>query len=945
MARRRLLLRATIVGLGPALLVGASIGFVLVMVNRLADTGVGLAWLIVAPLVLAATIVVLGAIRQRPTLIASAQEVDSNLRLSDRLSTAMAIAARDDPFSVLAIDAGKLAADTVDVHRAIAVRFGRAWRIWPLVLLCAVVVGVILPHWSPKALRQQQAAKEVAQRTAEVAARVDAAIETAREATDPTIATTAEQIRSLEELRRELEGMKESSGTRDSAMSSTRGLDDAVSRTAESLEKLAKAQEMAAGESQTIAREVEERLADLPRASTDEGTALSRAVRSGDLDAARKAASELVSKGGSLTAQERESVARDLQALAEDLRSLENMQRESSPEAVAKAAEASSPSDRVEDATKESAAEPSSSLSADDMKDLESAKSESSAGSNDVSKADSTKPASRADEQVKELQRRLKDAVEQLRAERREEEKRSEKEAKSDAKSTPSERLNSQQGDDPPGTGKSRMDSPNRAQPDRDKEPKTGGRGTERATSGVEKAAPDNTSAESREPEKTQSEKQDVQAKKPGTEGARDAKSESAKPKTEPKGGGQERGQQPQAREANQDREQTSSSVDGVKSAQQQPSGSNAPAPDPSSKDSTKEPSTERAKSTESPEQRAPAESKSPEQKGQARPSEVAKSPSSGGKEPRNGFEQSDNSKSGQSESRDKVQSPTGTKQTPSTSEKPEESQRGVKPSPSGSKTNEAAKQATASGQESGKQPELAEQPSKSKNQQSPASGSDSKAQTEQGDNSPRTSSPDGTRRDDMPGNRDAMKRLQEQIERMGEPAKKATKQEQSARTLRERANEMYRSASPADQEKLQRWVERAPQGKAQEAQGQGAGGKVGGQRTPKMNAPASPVDVATTPIDARKPAAQTPDREPRDQVVAEWLGDGEKHRGLSDQAAAQSRLQQAAESAEQAIGDRTVPSRYDRVLREYFKRLPGRVLDRPVSTPTPAAAPAMDAP
>lgn len=89
-------------------------------------------------------------------------------------------------------------------------------------------------------------------------------------------------------------------------------------------------------------------------------------------------------------------------------------------------------------------------------------------------------------------------------------------------------------------------------------------------------------------------------------------------------------------------------------------------------------------------------------------------------------------------------------------------------------------------------------------------------------------------------------------------------------------------------------------------------------------------------PVDARAPG--TSDRTTAEQVVAEWLGRGAESADPARSAEIADRLRQATRSAEQAIGDRTVPSRFDRVLREYFRRLPAEVSPRPATEPPPAS-------
>lgn len=82
-----------------------------------------------------------------------------------------------------------------------------------------------------------------------------------------------------------------------------------------------------------------------------------------------------------------------------------------------------------------------------------------------------------------------------------------------------------------------------------------------------------------------------------------------------------------------------------------------------------------------------------------------------------------------------------------------------------------------------------------------------------------------------------------------------------------------------------------------------------------------------TEPVDAR--ADRAPSTAEQDQIVAEWLGTGRKESSGEQPAAtgsAEARLRQAASKAERAVEDGAVSSRYERVLRRYFERLPREV-------------------
>lgn len=100
-----------------------------------------------------------------------------------------------------------------------------------------------------------------------------------------------------------------------------------------------------------------------------------------------------------------------------------------------------------------------------------------------------------------------------------------------------------------------------------------------------------------------------------------------------------------------------------------------------------------------------------------------------------------------------------------------------------------------------------------------------------------------------------------------------------------------------------------------------------------------------TEPVDARR--ARESREATRGRVAAEWLGEGDR---TGTQAAKElgDRIQTATRSAERAIEDRTVPSRFDSVLQRYFRTLPESVsgATNPPAKAEPAPAiPAKDAP
>ncbi len=222
------------------------------------------------------------------------------------------------------------------------------------------------------------------------------------------------------------------------------------------------------------------------------------------------------------------------------------------------------------------------------------------------------------------------------------------------------------------------------------------------------------------------------------------------------------------------------------------------------------------------------------------------------------------------------------------------------------------------------------------------------------------------------PAQRRAVERLSEQLEKMSKRPGDAADHEKNADRLREQARRLYESASPEQRERMERWMQQAATGqppggnnnrpdsanpgralaqtqqsdqgdRGQRGGSPGSGStRGGGEPVHDFAAAAGDQPVRTTPVDAR--SAEDLAHSGHEQVVAEWLGSGDDRRTPAEKAAVVARLQQAARSAEEAIGDRVVPSRYDRILREYFRRLPAKVAPGATpAQPAPAPAPAPD--
>ncbi len=187
------------------------------------------------------------------------------------------------------------------------------------------------------------------------------------------------------------------------------------------------------------------------------------------------------------------------------------------------------------------------------------------------------------------------------------------------------------------------------------------------------------------------------------------------------------------------------------------------------------------------------------------------------------------------------------------------------------------------------------------------------------------------------PGSNDPrLDHLTEQLKQAEQTKDQAQRDVRTARELRQIEQKMLENASPEERQRLRQWELQLAK--------QQSGSEPGTQ--PGINPLGSPdtsqAPIRTEPVDARPKVQPPPSDQPtQEHVVAEWYSN---NKAGADPAATrrdlQESLQRARQSAEQAINERVVPGRYDRLLRQYFRRVPERAVP-------PAAGPgtAKDAP
>jgi hypothetical protein len=233
---------------------------------------------------------------------------------------------------------------------------------------------------------------------------------------------------------------------------------------------------------------------------------------------------------------------------------------------------------------------------------------------------------------------------------------------------------------------------------------------------------------------------------------------------------------------------------------------------------------------------------------------------------------------------------------------------------------------------------------------------------------------------DEIPApTKETLEQLAKHLERMTADDGKQRSDRETGERAREQAQKLAEKLSPAQQERLKQWAEGLarerpdlaerfanegeprPRGDRGEGEAEGdmpreqpsAGAERGvgdGPEGTRQEREATGTERVFPPsrteiVDARDAGTGRPGTKgQRDQVVAEWLAPPTPGSATgAGPAAAAERMRQAARSAQQAVDERAIPSRYDRLVQRYFRRLPEKVAERAEAAGTPV--PAQDAP
>ena len=897
------------------------------------------------------------AFLHRPSSLYAASVIDRQLRLKDRISSAVALGDRAgpgrtiNPFAATVLDAAESVAATARVPAAIPIRFERSWILWPVLVLTALAGILWLPTLNllgrpdPVVVQQQiQARRGLSKQLAQ-------AVEAARSAAPSKAAdpVTARAISDLEEMQRELE--KGDSKGQPIASRAAKALDQIAARTEEHARNAsARTQEerdnlVAAARSQNTAE----------KSAGD--TDLAKALRSGDLAAASEAARRLLDPKASQSQAEREAAARSLEQLSKDLDAIEQ-QKQSRPDPASPADNPSPKPDDAADSPPPAHPNPAKPESPDHR----------AQSTNPTADQPKQSPAASKDRSLSDLLRR---AAQEL--------KRPPDTPQPPASTEPQPQVQAPGGTKPsvskPASQSNLTDRPN---PKQSETPQQSEKSSQSTSGEPPSNARNQQGAQSEDVKRPRSADDNAGASQPPSQ---------AQPNSE---------QTPQP-DAKQHSPQSSS-------GQQQPNpSSEKPLPQTGAQDA--KPGQKQAQpqpgKEQSPQQGSPpfqpdspsdkANSASNPQPGandkatQSKP--VQEQPISGGEKP-----PAQPGASKANPNQEHAQPQPGQQPSPdagSPTAKPDPAGAKPDPAPHASSTpndtpsenpSDKPRTQTKSPAQSGHpgKPEEPTTPSSSKPVPSPDhSTSDQPQPGEQQlrDAAPRQPGgagpqPNSNPSADGPGSRPAqqpgadprpdpnetkpLENLANRLEQLAKSGQGGDRNRQATQDLRRRAQELLDKSAPEQREELRQWADRYAreqdradppaqprrEGSAsQSPDGRAAGADSAGSspgRNP-VNSTPSPMPSRTEIVDARSPSASPADPE-RGQVAAEWLSSGD--RASNSQSVLSQRIEQSTRSAERAIEDRSVPPRFDRLLERYFRRLPDQLRN---PTPPPEARPASE--
>jgi hypothetical protein len=249
---------------------------------------------------------------RRPSDVAVASIVDVRLKLHDRLSTAIAVAGREDAFATAAIEDGvRVAKDrrlSESLGRALPVLWPRNSWIGPLLCAAAMAVWWFVPGLSPTVMKAALAS--------------DPELVAAEAAAQMQMEAVQQQIELSSELSKELGDMTPKPGEVGEPKSDRRTPEEIQRETARRMTDLSqKLDDVLSGERTQSLSAMRDALSKIEPGKNPEVKALAEALKMGDAAAAQEALAQVMEQiaSGSLDEATREQMAADLERLAKQI--------------------------------------------------------------------------------------------------------------------------------------------------------------------------------------------------------------------------------------------------------------------------------------------------------------------------------------------------------------------------------------------------------------------------------------------------------------------------------------------------------------------------------------------------------------------------------------------------------------------------------------------------
>jgi len=204
-------------------------------------------------------------------------------------------------------------------------------------------------------------------------------------------------------------------------------------------------------------------------------------------------------------------------------------------------------------------------------------------------------------------------------------------------------------------------------------------------------------------------------------------------------------------------------------------------------------------------------------------------------------------------------------------------------------------------------------------------------AHGQEGDESPEGDSPHANER----------RSLEEAVREWQRAREGGARDREAAEQAREAARRVAEQMTPQERQRAERWARELQReegggespGNAAGRDDASNGGRGFGDGDPRDTpaAPGTPLDAADEPLDLRDPADPG-------QTIAQWLADerGEPDRAgeATEGGAAPPAVRRARRTAEQAVNEAAIPTRFHDIIRRYFERLPDTVREAAPTDP-----------